>query len=255
MRNNYFIVKISMVLCTMAALGFPAFAQMPLQPADSATRQSPIVQRDAQVPMGVLQRVDYSVLKHLQQGRTPVANSVMVAVSNTFVLAPVPALTFAVGSLLSGSGGSFPANAGGGVPPALHSSLALGICAATTMGLKAVVRRPRPWVAYNGDLVCLQHVASHSFPSGHTSFTFAAATSLALTFPRWYCWLPAYLWAGTVGFSRLYIGAHYPSDVLAGALIGVGSALLSYHLCRHLWFKADPAAPPVASCPMVCITF
>ena len=204
---------------------------------------------------GLQQRVDYAVLKYLQQGRTPVANSVMVAVSNTFVLAPVPALTFAVGSLLSERGGSFPLNDVGGVPPALHSSIALGICAAATMGLKAVVKRPRPWVAYSGDLVCLQHVASHSFPSGHTSFTFAAATSLALTFPRWYCWLPAYLWAGAVGFSRLYIGAHYPSDVLAGALIGVGSALLSYHLCRQWADKKSGGYPPQdadGALPLVC---
>ena len=249
------LVRFLIALCTTLVVCSLALAQEPLHPADSTQRRVATASLTARAPKVGLQRVDYSVLKHLQQGRTPAANRAMVAVSNTFVLAPVPALTFAVGSLCSGSGSTSPLGNGAGAPPALHSSVALAICAATTMGLKAVVKRPRPWVAYDGDLVCLQHVASHSFPSGHTSFTFAAATSLALTFPRWYCWLPAYLWAGAVGFSRLYIGAHYPSDVLVGALIGVGSALLSYHLCSKLYSKSDAVAAPVAACPMVCIGF
>jgi len=57
---------------------------------------------------------------------------------------------------------------------------------------------------------------SSSFPSGHTTAAFETATSLSLNFPKWYVIIPAYTWAGAVGYSRLYLGVHYPSDIAAG---------------------------------------
>ncbi len=198
---------------------------------------------------------DYAVLNYLQNHRTPVANRVMIGISNTFVLAPLPAAVHAVAALASAGSDSRSRLS----DDAFEASLTMGLCAAATMGLKNTIGRPRPWVTYRGRLVCLQHVASASFPSGHTSFTFAAATSMALLHPQWYCVVPAYLWATAVGFSRLYIGAHYPSDVLAGALVGVGSALLSHYIRSRLSAaQPDPVsaatgaavnhvAPPVAT--------
>lgn len=66
-----------------------------------------------------------------------------------------------------------------------------------------------------------------SFPSGHTITAFASATALALFLPRWR--VPLLLLATLVGLSRLAVGAHYPSDVLAGAALG---AATTYYLAR-----------------------
>lgn len=65
-----------------------------------------------------------------------------------------------------------------------------------------------------------------SFPSGHATTAFAAATFLGLWKPRW---APVtFALAGLVGVSRIYLGAHFPSDVLAGAALGTGVALLAW---------------------------
>jgi undecaprenyl-diphosphatase len=66
--------------------------------------------------------------------------------------------------------------------------------------------------------------AHASFPSGHATTAFALAALLALWHPRWAAaWLAL---AGLVGLSRVVLGAHFPSDVLAGAALGVGVALI-----------------------------
>ena len=76
---------------------------------------------------------------------------------------------------------------------------------------------------------------SPSFPSGHTSDAFSLATALSIVYPKWYVVVPAYAWAVTVGYSRMALGVHYPGDVLAGALIGAGSAYLCFR--GQLWLQ------------------
>lgn len=102
-----------------------------------------------------------------------------------------------------------------------------------TYALKVGVNRPRPAVA-DPTLPALEDVRIHSFPSGHTSSAFALATSLSLDHPKWYVIAPAYLYASMVGYSRCYLGVHYPSDVLAGAVIGTASAWATYEADRWL---------------------
>ena len=76
--------------------------------------------------------------------------------------------------------------------------------------------------------------SSPSFPSGHTATAFALATSLSITYPKWYVIVPSALWACSVGVSRMNEGVHYPSDVLAGAAIGAGCAVVNVYVNRWL---------------------
>lgn len=99
--------------------------------------------------------------------------------------------------------------------------------------LKYTVNRERPFATYP-DIVKKSGAGSPSFPSGHTSSAFEAATSLSLSFPKWYVIVPSYTWAGTVGYSRMHLGVHYPSDVLVGAIIGSGSAWLTLVVNKRL---------------------
>lgn len=92
--------------------------------------------------------------------------------------------------------------------------------------LKKTIKRDRPFVTLDG-IVPIQNKDSYSMPSGSTSVAFATATSLTVAFPKWYVVLPAYSYAGLVGFSRIRSGEHYPTDVLAGAAIGVASVWVS----------------------------
>ena len=81
-------------------------------------------------------------------------------------------------------------------------------------GIKAAVDRQRPHLSH--PLVKLP--TDGSFPSGHTSVAFACAVMLALTVPR--LAIPVLVLAAAIGYSRLYLGVHYPLDVLAGAAVG-----------------------------------
>jgi len=85
--------------------------------------------------------------------------------------------------------------------------------------LEAVIPRSRP---YGHALVARPH--SHSFPSGHATTSFACATVLALALPR--LRVPLVVLAAAVAWSRVYVGVHYPLDVLAGAALGVAIGMV-----------------------------
>ena len=106
-----------------------------------------------------------------------------------------------------------------------------------TQGLKKITVRQRPYNAYP-ELINYYHFENDSsFPSGHTSNAFAIATTLSLSFKKWYVVAPAYLWAAGNAYARLYLGQHYPSDVLAGAAVGVGSAVISHWLTEKIFYR------------------
>jgi membrane-associated phospholipid phosphatase len=114
----------------------------------------------------------------------------------------------------------------------------LATAAIITTALKYSINRSRPFTTYP-DIEKAGDAGSPSFPSGHTSDAFALATSLSISFPKWYVIVPAYAWGGTVAWARMDLGVHYPSDVLAGALTGAGSAVLCHY--GQLWINGKLA--------------
>lgn len=102
-----------------------------------------------------------------------------------------------------------------------------------TTAMKYSFKRDRPFVTYP-ELDKQSDGGSYSFPSGHTSTAFATATSVSMMYPKWYVIAPSFVWASSVGYSRMHLGVHYPSDVLAGAIIGGGSAFLTYKINKWL---------------------
>ena len=105
---------------------------------------------------------------------------------------------------------------------------------AITQAMKYTINRSRPYQDYPTIIYPNNIENDASFPSGHTSTAFALATSMSIQYKKWYVTIPAFAWATSVGYSRLYLGEHYPTDVFAGAIIGVGSAYLSEWLTKKL---------------------
>ena len=107
------------------------------------------------------------------------------------------------------------------------------VSAFITTALKYSIKRERPFKSY-ADIEKATSATGLSFPSGHTSVAFSTATSLSMEFPKWYIIAPSFVWATAVGYSRMHLGVHYPNDVVAGAIVGSGSAYLSYKMNKWI---------------------
>ncbi|SHJ39745.1 phosphatase PAP2 family protein [Parasporobacterium paucivorans] len=87
------------------------------------------------------------------------------------------------------------------------------------MILKNLIARTRPYDVVSGVQLLIARPNDFSFPSGHTGSSFAAAVVLYRELPKKYG-VPALILAALIGLSRIYLGVHYPSDVICGALFG-----------------------------------
>ena len=93
--------------------------------------------------------------------------------------------------------------------------------------LKNYLKRNRPQQAIPGYQSVVQPADQFSFPSGHTSAAFLMMGIMASLYP--FAALPLLIWAIGVGISRVMLGVHFPTDILAGALLGYGIHLLCLH--------------------------
>ena len=113
---------------------------------------------------------------------------------------------------------------------------ALGNTIISTQLVKIAFDRQRPYQKY-AEIYPYEYEDGKSLPSGHASIAFSTATTLAIEYKKWYIVVPAYAWAASVAYSRLYLGMHYPSDILASAALGAGSAWLTHVIAKKLLKK------------------
>ncbi len=174
------------------------------------------------------QNTDYQILKNISKHRSPADDGFNHFISNTagYLSIGTPIIMYSIGLIEHDN-------------VLQNKSLVIGASVAATIveayALKYIVKRPRPYITYP-DLSHLATEGTPSFPSGHTSVAFGLATSLSLHYPKWYVVVPSFAWAGLTGYSRMYLGVHYPTDVLAGAALGAGTAWLAWKVNKD-WQK------------------
>ncbi|MFH1653303.1 MAG: phosphatase PAP2 family protein [Pseudomonadota bacterium] len=90
--------------------------------------------------------------------------------------------------------------------------------------IRHFVYSPRPFLILEKVNHLINHESSSSFPSGHTSFYFALAMGIYFINKKAGLWL--LISAGLIGFARIYVGVHWPLDIIAGAILGWATAML-----------------------------
>jgi undecaprenyl-diphosphatase len=110
---------------------------------------------------------------------------------------------------------------------AVSSACALAISHIPVAIIKRLYPRQRPYLTLHETKVLQNPLKDHSFPSGHTTAVFSVIVPFLLSFPHLsFLLLPL---AISVAFSRIYLGLHYPSDVLAGCLLGTIVGILTFN--------------------------
>lgn len=190
--------------------------EQPKTPAQTKTTKQ--VQVQAAQVNNFVQRFDDKFLINLALKRTDAETKNMLFLSNSlaYVAYGIPAALMVGGIVRHDS--QMRQNA-------LYTGSSAAVSAGLTLLMKAVFKRRRPFVQ-NLKIVSVYNAGSTSFPSGHSSTSFSVATALSRSYPKWYVIAPSYLWAGSVAYSRMYLGVHYPSDVFGGAVLGTTTSWL-----------------------------
>lgn len=98
--------------------------------------------------------------------------------------------------------------------------------------LKPLIARPRPFVQNPEFTLLIKAPKDFSFPSGHTACGFSFVVVLFLAKNKW--WIPSLVLASLIGFSRLYLYVHFPTDVLCGAICGTVFGGISYYFSKKI---------------------
>lgn len=172
------------------------------------------------------QNIDFNILKHVNTNRNKALDPTFKAITNSAIPISIatPVVLYSIGMIQKDSLIK---------KKAVFVGETFLVSAFIALASKQIIKRERPYNRYlELDPVVFEN--SYSMPSGHTSTAFATATSLSLAYPKWYVIAPSFIWAGSVGYSRMHLGVHYPSDVLIGAFVGSGSAYLTHKVNQWL---------------------
>lgn len=164
-----------------------------------------------------MQTADESLLRWLEGLRVPPLDAAMsfyTRLGNAGILFIIAALVLL----------SFRRTRQGGFAALMAMGFGLVV---TNLTIKPLISRARPWVVMEGFNVLVRSSDPNSFPSGHTCAAFAFAVGLCMSIPWKWGKAMALAAAFAMGFSRLYVGVHFPSDVLAGGIIGTLCGLLA----------------------------
>lgn len=101
-------------------------------------------------------------------------------------------------------------------------------------GVKSIVQRERPFIAHKDCIIPNDTESFWSFPSGHSGGSACLATMLSLRYKHWAVTTTAVTYSLYTMFARMHLGVHYPTDVAAGALVGIGSGVLIHSLSHHI---------------------
>ena len=100
--------------------------------------------------------------------------------------------------------------------------------------IKHVVARVRPCNREFGKDLLIKHPAHYSFPSGHTASSFAVSMVMFFMLPALF--VPVVIYAVLMAFSRMYLLVHYPTDVIAGAILGVICGTAAVYVSHYIPF-------------------
>jgi membrane-associated phospholipid phosphatase len=166
---------------------------------------------------GGLQHIDDRIMIDLSEHRTPEQTGFFMFISkyNNLVNVAVPAGVLTAGIIDNDKGTR---------QNALYIASSSAVDFILNTVIKKLVKRPRPFLG-KVKINAVYQPSNYSFPSGHASSSFTTATALSQVYSKWYVIAPAYLWAGSISYSRMYLGVHYPTDVAAGAVLGSATAL------------------------------
>ena len=103
--------------------------------------------------------------------------------------------------------------------------------------LKNLVARTRPY-EYNSEInLLVKKLSDYSFPSGHSLASFEAATCIFIRYKKW--GVAALVFAAAIAFSRLYLYVHFPSDVLAGTVLGIIFGIIGSTIVNKIYKKKN----------------
>ncbi len=173
-----------------------------------------------------IQALDESVLLFIQEViRSDFLNNIMVFITN---LGNSGAVWIVIGVLLLCKKKYRKAG--------LILLLTMGLCwCLNDLLLKNIIARPRPFTAIEGLEVLISLPSSNSFPSGHACSSFSAAYVLTREFgKKGSC---AYVLAALIALSRPYVGVHYLTDILFGALVGTLGSIIIYGILCKIFYK------------------